>query len=176
MFFSTLLILSLFLHAYSFTHIETVKELDISKYVGHWIQVYGAPFDFTFQGYGKCITADYGMLSNGNISVFNSQLSLKNELQTISGYAYYEDKFQPGKLTVHLEGTPKDAPYWVVKLSDVVDNQYQYSIITTPSGLAMWVLARDLELFYEIYDAEVLEFLEINNVSYIPIKQCECLQ
>jgi len=172
MLFSTLLFICSLLYGYSLT--DTVRELDVSKYIGHWFQVYGAPFDFTFQGYGKCITADYGLLANGNISVVNSQLSLTNELQTISGYAYYENKFQPGKLTVHLEGTPKDAPYWVVKLSDVVDNQYQYSIITTPTGLAMWVLARDVELFYEIYDDEVREFLDTNNISYMPIKQSGC--
>jgi len=154
---------------------DTVQELDVSSYVGHWFQVYGAPFDFTFQGYGKCITADYGILSNGNVSVFNYQLSMKNELQTISGYAYYEHKMEPGKLTIHLEGTPKDAPYWVVKLGEVVDEQYQYSIITTPSELSLWVLTRNIEVFAQKYDAEVREYLDTNNFRYIAIQQSECV-
>jgi lipocalin len=175
MFFSALFIISTLLCGGGYSLTETVRELDVSKYVGHWYQVYGAPFDFTFQGYGKCITADYGVLSNGNVSVFNSQLSLKNELKTISGYAYYEHKLEPGKLTVHLEGTPKDAPYWVVKLGEVVDSQYQYSVITTPTELALWVLARDVDVFEQKYDAEVREYLDAHNFTYVEIQQSGCV-
>ena len=176
--FSVFLFVSILLYTCSFTlsYDNTVRELDVSKYLGHWFQVYGAPFDFTFQGYGKCITADYGILPDGNVSVLNTQLSLKNELQTISGYAYYEYKFQPGKLTVHLEGTPKDAPYWVVKLGEVIDDQYQYSVITTPTGLALWVLARDIDVFSSKYDIEVRDFLDSNNATYVPIQQTHCLE
>ena len=36
----------------------------------------------------------------------------------MDGYAYYKDKSEPGKLTVHLNGLPLDAPYWVVALGD----------------------------------------------------------
>jgi len=154
--------------------IDTVRELDVTKYTGHWYQVYGAPFDFTFQGYGKCITADYAVLPCGNVSVLNKQLSMTNEPQEIGGYAYYEHKFQPGKLTVHLNGTPIDSPYWVVKLGEIVDNQYQYSVITTPTNLAMWVLARDTEVFSNKYDGEVRDYLDANNFTYISIQQNKC--
>jgi lipocalin len=173
MYFSTLLFICALLYGHAL--IDTVKELDVSSYVGHWVQVYGAPFDFTFQGYGKCISADYGILSNGNVSVFNSQLSMKNELQTISGYAYYQHKMEPGKLTVHLEGTPKDAPYWVVKLGEIVDGQYQYSVITTPTELSLWVLTRDVEVFAQKYDEEVRKYLDTNNFRYVAIQQSECV-
>jgi lipocalin len=61
----------------------------------------------------KCITANYGALPGSeNVSVLNSQLNRKGELETISGYAYYTNTSEPGKLTVHLDGTPVDAPYW----------------------------------------------------------------
>lgn len=175
MLFSILLLFSCTI-SYGYSITDTVSELDISKYVGHWYQMYGAPFDYTFQGYGKCITADYRVLSAGNVSVLNSQISKKNELQTIGGYAYYEYKNQPGKLTVHLDGTPKDFPYWVVKLGEVVDGEYQYSVITTPSELAMWVLARDIDVFAKKYDAEVRQYLDSNNFTYVPIQQTRCLE
>jgi lipocalin len=100
---------------------------------------------------------------------------MKNELQTISGYAYYEHKMEPGKLTVHLEGTPKDAPYWVVKLGEVVDGQYQYSVITTPTELALWVLTRDIDVFEQKYDAEVREYLDVHNFTYVEIQQRGCV-
>lgn len=173
MYFSTLLFICALLYGRALT--VTVKELDVSSYVGHWFQVYGAPFDFTFQGYGKCISADYEILSNGNVSVFNSQLSMKNKLQTISGYAYYQHKMEPGKLTVHLEGTPKDSPYWVVKLGEIVDDQYQYSVITTPTELSLWVLTRDVEVFAQKYDEEVRQYLDTNNFIYVAIQQSECV-
>ena len=43
-----------------------VEKLDVAKYLGDWYQVYGSPTNILFQGYGKCITANYGLLSGGN--------------------------------------------------------------------------------------------------------------
>jgi lipocalin/C1A family cysteine protease len=153
---------------------DTVQELDVNQYLGHWSQVYGAPTNVIFQGYGECITADYGLLDNGYVSVLNTQTNEYAEIETISGYAYYKNISEPGKLTVHLEGVPTDAPYWVVKLGEVIDNEYQYSIITTPSGVSLWVLVRDIDTFYELYDDEVTDFLQEYNFMYTTIKQDNC--
>ena len=108
---------------------EVVKELDVNKYLGNWYQIYGAPTNVIFQGYGKCLTAQYGLLENGDVSVLNSQINSNNELEQISGYAYYTNTSEPGKLSVHLDGVPVDSPYWVVKLGEELNGQYQYSII-----------------------------------------------
>ena len=108
---------------------STVDKLNIDSYLGHWFQVYGAPTNTIFQGYGTCITADYGLLDNGYVSVLNAQLDGKKQIEKINGYAYYKNTSEPGKLTVRLDGVPVDSPYWVVKLGEVVDNQYQYSKI-----------------------------------------------
>jgi lipocalin len=153
---------------------DTVNELKVNSYLGHWTQVYGAPTNSIFQGYGTCLTADYGLLDNGQISVLNTQLNKNKEIETISGYGYYKNASDPGKLTVHLEGVPVDSPYWVVKLGETVDDQYQYSIITTPSGISLWVLTRDVDKFNELYSGEVKEFLDKNNFKYVSIKQDDC--
>ena len=153
---------------------DTVQELDVNQYMGHWYQVYGAPTNVIFQGYGECITADYELLDNGNVGVLNSQIDENKKVETISGYAYYKNVSEPGKLTVHLDGVPTDSPYWVVKLGEVIDDEYQYSIITTPSGVSLWVLVRDIDTFYELYDAEVTEFLQEYNFIYTTIKQDNC--
>jgi lipocalin len=150
---------------------STVQAVEVEKYLGRWYQVYGAPTNYIFQGYGKCITADYGLLDNGNISVLNAQLNLQDELEQISGYAYYKNDTEPGKLTVHLDGTPVDAPYWVVKLGEVKDEQYQYSIITTPSGISLWVLVRNIDDYFKNYDIEVKQFLDDYNFKYVSIHQ-----
>ena len=146
---------------------DVVSALNVDSYLGHWKTVYQAPTNFIFQGYGTCVTADYGLLDNGYVSVLNTQTNKKNEIETISGYAYYKNVSEPGKLTVHLEGVPTDAPYWVVKLGEVIDDEYQYSIITTPSGISLWVLVRDIDTFYELYDDEVTDFLQEYNC-------CDC--
>jgi len=173
MFCILLLFLQLFLISSS-RFPNTVNELNINSYLGHWIQVYGAPTNTIFQGYGTCITADYGVLDNGYVSVLNSQLNKNKEIEQINGYAYYQNISEPGKLTVHLDGVPVDSPYWIVKLGEIVDNQYQYTIITTPSYISLWVLTRDINKFNELYDKEVKDFLDEYNFNYVPIKQTDC--
>jgi len=150
---------------------ETIKEIDVSNYLGNWYQIYGAPTNVIFQGYGKCITAQYGALENGEVSVINSQINSNNELDQIYGYAYYTNTSEPGKLSVHLDGVPVDSPYWIVKLGEVVNGEYQYSIITTPSGISLWVLARDINNLFEKYDSEVKQYLNNNNYRYETIIQ-----
>ena len=150
---------------------ETVSELNVDKYLGDWYQVYGAPTNIIFQGYGKCITAQYGALQNGCVSVLNSQINSKNELDQISGYAYYTNTSEPGKLTVRLDGVPVDSPYWVVKLGEVIHEQYEYSIISVPSGISLWVLTRDINNFFNKYDKEVRNYLDSNNFKYEKIIQ-----
>jgi lipocalin len=166
---------SLFLFFWAASFVKSspvpVEKLDVTKYVGKWYQIYGAPTNVVFQGYGKCITADYGVLPDGNVSVLNAQLNAKNELEQIAGYAYYKNVSEPGKLTVHLDGTPTDAPYWVVALGEVKNSQYQYSIVTTPSGISLWVLARNVNLFLREYDAEVRAFLDADSYKYVTIEQ-----
>ena len=150
---------------------DVVNELDVSKYLGDWYQVYGAPTNVIFQGYGTCLTAQYGLLDNGDVSVLNSQLNADNQLEQISGYAYYTNTSEPGKLSVHLDGVPTDSPYWVVKLGEIINDEYQYSIISVPSGISLWVITRDVENFYNKYDEEVKEYLDDNKFRYEPIIQ-----
>jgi len=152
---------------------DVVSELDVEKYLGNWYQIYGAPTNVIFQGYGECLTAEYGLLDNGDVSVLNSQINSDYELEQISGYAYYTNTSEPGKLSVHLDGVPVDSPYWVVKLGEELNGQYQYSIISVPSGVSLWVLVRNIEDFYDKYDEEVKEYLNENSFKYETIIQDE---
>jgi lipocalin len=153
---------------------NTVTSFNLDSYLGHWINIYASPTNFIFQGYGKCLTADYGVLDNGNISVINKQLDKNNNSEVISGYAYYKNKSEPGKLNVHFDGVPVDGPYWIVQLGEIIDNQYQYSIVTAPFGISLWVLVRDLDVYYKYYDDEVKKFLDDYEFEYITISQDSC--
>lgn len=153
---------------------QTIKQIDINKYLGKWYQVYGASVNYVFQGYGKCITAEYSLLPNNNIYVLNSQFNSENVLQQISGYAYYTNNSEPGKLKVHLDGVPFEASYWIIELGEIKNEQYQYSIVTAPLGLSLWslwVLVRDIESYYSNYDKEVIQILDSYNYNYVTIKQ-----
>ncbi len=153
---------------------DTILSINVNNYLGHWMQVYGSPTNVIFQGYGTCITADYGILDNGNIDITNSQLNMDRELEQITGYGYYKNISEPGKLTVHLQGVPVDSPYWIVKLGEIKNNQYQYSIITIPSGISLWVLVRNMSNFIELYDNEITDFLNEYNFKYTSISQDDC--
>ena len=150
---------------------DVVNELDVEQYLGNWYQIYGAPTNVIFQGYGECLTAEYDLLDNGDVSVLNSQINSDYELEQISGYAYYTNTSEPGKLSVHLDGVPVDSPYWVVKLGEELNGQYQYSIISVPSGVSLSVLSRNIEDFYDKYDEEVKEYLNENSFKYETIIQ-----
>ena len=167
---SYLLLASLYIFANSNLLPDVISEINVPSYLGHWKQVYQAPTNVIFQGYGTCLTADYGLLDNGNITVLNSQLDKNHEIEQISGYGYYKNASEPGKLTVHLDGVPVDSPYWIVKLGEVVENQYQYTIITTPSGISLWVLARDIDVFMKNYNTEVEDFLHQYDFKYTEVK------
>lgn len=172
--FSIILLLSFFCVGFCNKFPSTIEIINLNEYLGHWYQIYAAPTNSIFQGYGTCITADYGLLDNGYVSVLNSQLNKNKQIENINGYAYYKNISEPGKLSVHLEGVPVDSPYWIVKLGEVVDGQYQYAIITTPSGISLWVLTRDIEKFNKQYDIEVKNFLDENNFKYISVPQTDC--
>ena len=149
----------------------SVSELDLPKYMGHWHQVYAAPFDYVFQGYGKCITADYEITGSNNVSVLNAQYNRNDEYEEIKGYAFYKNISEPGQLSVYLEGTPVIAPYWVLHLGDVENNEYQYSIISVPEGPSLWVLTRNIDDFYKLYDEDVRGVLDENKLTYIKVVQ-----
>jgi lipocalin len=148
-----------------------VSELDAQKYMGHWFQVYAAPIDYTFQGYGKCMAADYKLLGPNNISVLNSQYNRHNVYEEIPGYAFYKDPSKPGELSVTLEGVPVVAPYWVIELGEVLHDEYQYSIVSVPVGPSLWVLARNVNEFFLNYDKEVVEVLKKYDFNYVKVEQ-----
>lgn len=137
---------------------KAVDELDLPTYMGKWYQVYKDNFNKVFQGFGRCSTAEYSILDTNKVSVLNQQINQKNEYDTIDGYAYYKDDDCCGYLTVNLSGAP-EASYWVLELGPVVDNLYDYSIVSDNLGLSLFVLARDVDRFYSLYNDAVLKSL-----------------
>ena len=135
-----------------------VPELNLEQYDGKWFEVYKDLFDETFQKGGSCVTAEYTILDNGNVSVFNSEILPSGEISTIEGFAFYDDNNTGGELSVQLDGAPM-APYWVIELGPLVDDQYDYSIVSDDKQISLFVLARDVDRFFDLYSDDVLETL-----------------
>lgn len=139
-----------------------VTELNRTQYLGRWYQVYSDLFvDATFENSSFCDTADYGLYKNNTISVLNRerQYNTSGPEREIFGWADVEDASKPGELTVHLQTTEFPAPYWVFQLGPVEKDQYEYSIVSDPVKLTLFVLARNVSKFFKHYNAAVLAYL-----------------
>ena len=150
------LLVSSMIHSYNY-----VPELNLEQYDGFWYEVYADNFDQTFQRGGTCVTAEYTLLENGTVDVLNKEVYLNGTDTSISGTAYYQDGNSGGELTVNLEGTPAPAPYWVIELGPIVDNEYDYAIVSDNVRVSLFVLARDVERFFKLYDEDVLSSIEL---------------
>ncbi len=139
-----------------------VTELNRTQYLGRWYQVYSDLFvDATFENSSFCDTADYATYPNETISVWNRerQYNVTGPERQIFGWAEATDPSKPGELTVHLQTTGFGAPYWVYQLGPVHQDQYEYSIVSDPLKLTLFVLARNVTKFMDKYNANVTNYL-----------------
>lgn len=109
--------------------------------------------------------ASDGFRLDGNVSVFNAQRlrAPDGQAANISGRAVPSDR--PGVFTVLLEGvpTPPFPNYYVIKLGPQTfgsDNWYEYAVISEPTRLNVFVLARNMTDFKLRFDKEVTDFLQ----------------
>lgn len=139
-----------------------VTELNQTQYLGRWYQIYSDLFvDATFENSSYCDTADYGVYPNNTISVWNRerQYNTTGPERQIFGWAEAEDQTKPGELTVHLQTTGFGAPYWIYQLGPVHNDQYEYSIVSDPFKLTLFVLARNVTKFMDKYNRNVTDYL-----------------
>ena len=47
------------------------------------------------------------------------------------------------------------APYWVLELGPIVEDQYDYSIVSDNKAISLFVLTRDVDRFYKLYQEQV---------------------
>lgn len=126
---------------------ETVKKLDITRYMGKWYEI--ARFDHRFErGLVGC-TAEYTLLPNGRIQVLNSGYkgSFSGKYKTIKGKAKLPDPAEPGKLKVSFF-LWFYGDYYVLEL----DKEYNYVLIGSSSNKYLWILSRTPQLPNETID------------------------
>lgn len=130
--------------------LETVKQVDINKYMGKWYEI--ARFPNSFQKDCNCTTAEYQLMED-YVKVTNScyKDSVNGELEIAHGKATIVEGSNNAKLKVSFFW-PFKGDYWVIDLSD----DYSYAVIGNPSRKYLWILSRTPVINPEIY-TQILE-------------------
>ena len=121
---------------------ETVKTLDLNRYMGKWYEI--ARFDHRFERGLVGVTAEYSLLPNGKIRVLNSgyKEDFSGKFQSAEGKAKLPDPAEPGKLKVSFF-LWFYADYFVMELDE---RDYSYAVIGSNSDKYLWILSRTPQL------------------------------
>lgn len=152
----------LLFHNISAQEMQTLKSVDLTKYVGLWYEIAKIPNRFQKQCV-KGTTAQYKLLKDGNIEVINSCLTEEGEKDVADGLARIVDKKTNSKLEVSFVSIFGIrlfwGDYWILGLGD----DYEYAVVGTPSRKYGWILSRT-----PILDKQKLNkaYETLNNAGY----------
>ncbi len=148
------LLLAVALPAFAAKPVQSVSQLDISRYAGEWYEIAHLPMFFQRKCVGD-ITARYMLEDDGKIGVRNACKTKDGTIDVAEGMARAV-KGHPGRLQVRfapdmLSWLPLVwADYWVIDL----DPDYQWAVVGEPDREYFWVLSRtptmDRALFEQI--------------------------
>ncbi|MCJ7553103.1 MAG: lipocalin family protein [Ignavibacteriaceae bacterium] len=137
---------------------ETVKYVDLNKYIGLWYEITKIPNSFQ----DHCVkgtTAKYVLGEDGEIEVINSCFDEDGEIDIAEGVARVVDKKSNAKLEVSFVSffgwRPFWGDYWVIGL----DEDYQWAIVGTPNRKYGWILSRTSQLDKETM-SEIFQILK----------------
>ena len=115
--------------------LQTVQKVDINRYLGTWYEI--ARYEHFFEKDCKNVSANYSMLDEQTIKVLNRCTNmLTNEKKEAIGRAYATDDTN-SKLKVSFF-RPFYGDYWVM----ILDENYDYVVVGTPSREYLWILSR----------------------------------
>ena len=153
---------------------------NVSQYVGRWYQVYGsATVQWTMEVGGHCVTADYAIsAARDDVVTVQNAVNVLGHGVKVTGYGIVNPS-HAGELDVFL-GPPGHGPnpskagkfqrtnYLVFGLGPVVGKYYDYSLVSDPTGMTLYVLARNVSRFHLLYDTNVLSTLkDLNFTSFL---------
>ena len=125
--------------------LETVSQVDLSRYTGIWYELARLPNRFQNQCVGD-VTAEYRQLENGQLEVINRCLDETGKMDEAHGIARIVDRSTNAKLEVSfvsfLGWRPFWGDYWILALGD----EYEYAVIGIPSRKYAWILSRTVKL------------------------------
>lgn len=121
---------------------ETVKHLELNKFLGKWYEI--ARYDHSFERGLSGVTATYSMREDGKIKVLNQGFKggLNGKLSQAEGKAKIPNLQEPGKLKVAFFWIFY-ADYFVLELDE---QEYQWALIGSSSEKYLWILSRTPQL------------------------------
>lgn len=116
--------------------LETVKSVDLNKYMGKWYEI--ALFPQRFEKGCNCSTAEYS-IEKDYVKVVNScnKGSVDGKLTRVSGKAFAVKGSNNSKLKVQFFW-PFKGDYWIIELAD----DYSYAVVGAPNRKYLWILSR----------------------------------
>jgi lipocalin len=117
--------------------LQTVRELDLQRYLGRWYEIARYQKGFEKNIYGT--TAEYSLRDDGRIQVVNSGFknSLDGTYTSVKAVAWRPDDQIPGALKVKFFGL-FTSDYLVFGL----DDEYQWALVGNNQRDSLWFLSR----------------------------------
>ena len=127
--------------------LKTVDYVDVVKYMGTWYEI--AKFPQSFEKGLVGVTANYALLSNGNVRVINSgyKNDFNGKLKIARGKAWIVDKKTNAKLKV-MFFWPFSGNYWIIELG----KDYEYAVVGDNSRKYLWILSRKPQMEEPLYN------------------------
>ncbi len=127
--------------------LETVKYVDIVRYMGTWYEI--AKFPQRFEKGLVGVKADYTLLPNGRVRVLNSgyEGDFNGELRSTEGTARVVDTSTNAKLKVTFFW-PFSGDYWILELG----KDYEYAVVGEESRKYLWILSRTPQMDESLYE------------------------
>ena len=156
---------------------KTVAFVDIDRYLGLWYQVAGYPFFATNDLYG--VTAEYSMLENGNVRVFNRGYvgGFDGPMDTIVGEARIVDPETNAKLGVRFPevlGGIFEGDYWIIRLDE---QDYSYAAVSDSRRRTLFILSRTPTMNDDLLDELLVSLasdgFDIDRVRMFPQQSLE---
>lgn len=116
---------------------QTIKELDVERYMGTWYEL--ARFNHRFEKGLVGVTATYSLSDNGKINVVNAgyKNSLDGKYSKAKAKAKIPNPAEPGKLKVYF--VPFfGANYYILE----IDAHYQWVLVGSSSPNYLWIMSR----------------------------------
>lgn len=147
----------------------TVPSVDLNRYTGLWYEIASYPVFFNRGLTG--VTAEYGLLEDGRVSVFNRGFrdALDGPESNIRGKARVVDSSTNSKLAVRFDQFPNclfEGSYWIVAL----DPNYQYAAVSDPQRFTLFILSRTPQMDDATYDL-ILGQLEENGFDLTKLRK-----
>ena len=151
-------------------NIKTVP-VTLEYYVGKWYQVYASLGPLvTFELGGRNTTAEYGFTeTQGVLSVYNRNEPSLLPPQDIRGWAKASTN-SPGVFSVSLGVSAASTSdrakftepgnYLVIGLGPLVNNLYDWAIVTNSTKSQLYILCRNPKRFHDNYEQVVLNMVK----------------